>query len=260
MFLVLAQRIGSADVTVILLFVEQTVMFTCSVCLLERPQGAPSLVDSHAEVRPPSLLPQPQDPWTELPHPRGNDNRLQIEMDSQTWVRRHDEAMAPVWWFFCGSALQNCTFGYHAGGWGKPPVDEMGKPLYGDVFGTNATDFQVRTSPPCRPFSIFLSFFLYLFFFSSYSWWFLIGWRVSVAFCVQSKAEEEEVDRTPWGELEPSDEESSEEEEEEESDEEKPDETGFFTPADRCLMWTIIGTYMKIEAKICDSSCEAAVK
>ncbi|ERL93732.1 splicing factor 3B subunit 2 [Dendroctonus ponderosae] len=30
-----------------------------------------------------------------------------------------------------------CTFGYHAGGWGKPPVDENGKPLYGDVFGTN---------------------------------------------------------------------------------------------------------------------------
>ncbi|XP_076258581.1 splicing factor 3b subunit 2 [Rhynchophorus ferrugineus] len=30
-----------------------------------------------------------------------------------------------------------CSFGYHAGGWGKPPVDENGKPLYGDVFGTN---------------------------------------------------------------------------------------------------------------------------
>lgn len=30
------------------------------------------------------------------------------------------------------------TFGYHPGGWGKPPVDEMGNPLYGDVFGTNA--------------------------------------------------------------------------------------------------------------------------
>ncbi|XP_037336731.1 splicing factor 3B subunit 2 [Pungitius pungitius] len=87
----------------------------------------------------------------------------------------------------------NCTFGYHAGGWGKPPVDEMGKPLYGDVFGTNAIDFQ-------------------------------------------AKAEEEEVDHAPWGELEPSDEESSEEEEEEESDEEKPDETGFVTPADSGLI------------------------
>ncbi|XP_032533517.1 splicing factor 3B subunit 2 [Chiroxiphia lanceolata] len=84
---------------------------------------------------------------------------------------------------------EGCSFGYHAGGWGKPPVDETGKPLYGDVFGTNAAEFQ-------------------------------------------TKEEEEEIDRTPWGELEPSDEESSEEEEEEESDEEKPDETGFITPAD----------------------------
>uniref|UniRef100_A0A672LNX0 Splicing factor 3B subunit 2-like n=1 Tax=Sinocyclocheilus grahami TaxID=75366 RepID=A0A672LNX0_SINGR len=90
----------------------------------------------------------------------------------------------------CVSLFQGCSFGYHAGGWGKPPVDETGRPLYGDVFGTNAIDFH-------------------------------------------AKAEEEEVDRTTWGELEASDEESSEEEEEEEeSDEEKPDETGFFTPAD----------------------------
>lgn len=28
------------------------------------------------------------------------------------------------------------TFGYHSGGWGKPPVDEYGRPIYGDVFGT----------------------------------------------------------------------------------------------------------------------------
>ncbi|XP_026462141.1 splicing factor 3B subunit 2-like [Ctenocephalides felis] len=28
-----------------------------------------------------------------------------------------------------------CAFGYHTGGWGKPPVDEKGRPLYGDVFG-----------------------------------------------------------------------------------------------------------------------------
>jgi len=27
-------------------------------------------------------------------------------------------------------------YGYHPGGWGKPPVDEFGRPLYGDVFGT----------------------------------------------------------------------------------------------------------------------------
>ncbi|XP_040265840.1 splicing factor 3B subunit 2 [Bufo bufo] len=88
---------------------------------------------------------------------------------------------------------EGCSFGYHAGGWGKPPVDEMGKPLYGDVFGTNASDFQ-------------------------------------------SKNEEEDLDRTPWGELELSDDESSSEEEEEESDEDKPDETGFITPADSGLI------------------------
>uniref|UniRef100_A0A7E4VRX9 PSP domain-containing protein n=1 Tax=Panagrellus redivivus TaxID=6233 RepID=A0A7E4VRX9_PANRE len=33
---------------------------------------------------------------------------------------------------------EGCSFGYHAGGWGKPPVDEYGKPLYGDVFGLEA--------------------------------------------------------------------------------------------------------------------------
>ncbi|XP_034475284.1 splicing factor 3B subunit 2 [Drosophila innubila] len=35
---------------------------------------------------------------------------------------------------------EGTSFGYHAGGWGKPPVDENGKPLYGDVFGMNALD------------------------------------------------------------------------------------------------------------------------
>lgn len=39
-----------------------------------------------------------------------------------------------------------CSFGYHAGGWGKPPVDEYGRPLYGDVFGEvagNAADMHI---------------------------------------------------------------------------------------------------------------------
>ncbi|TDG49432.1 hypothetical protein AWZ03_004115 [Drosophila navojoa] len=35
---------------------------------------------------------------------------------------------------------EGTSFGYHAGGWGKPPVDENGKPLYGDVFGMNTLD------------------------------------------------------------------------------------------------------------------------
>nr|XP_042912781.1 splicing factor 3B subunit 2-like [Parasteatoda tepidariorum] len=36
----------------------------------------------------------------------------------------------------------SCSFGYHAGGWGKPPVDETGRPLYGDVFGMLILDNQ----------------------------------------------------------------------------------------------------------------------
>ena len=40
-----------------------------------------------------------------------------------------------------------CSFGYHAGGWGKPPVDERGRPLYGDVFGVDSDDkFEVQGS------------------------------------------------------------------------------------------------------------------
>ena len=33
--------------------------------------------------------------------------------------------------------VQGCSFGYFVGGWGKPPVDELGRPLYGDVFGVD---------------------------------------------------------------------------------------------------------------------------
>jgi len=32
---------------------------------------------------------------------------------------------------------EGARYGFHPGGWGKPPVDEFGRPLYGDVFGTN---------------------------------------------------------------------------------------------------------------------------
>jgi hypothetical protein len=44
-------------------------------------------------------------------------------------------------------------FGYHPGGWGKPPVDQDGQPLYGDVFGMhvepdNDLDIQV-CGPVC---------------------------------------------------------------------------------------------------------------
>ncbi len=37
--------------------------------------------------------------------------------------------------YACYFSAQGCSFGYFVGGWGKPPVDENGRPLYGDVFG-----------------------------------------------------------------------------------------------------------------------------
>ena len=44
----------------------------------------------------------------------------------------------------------------------------------------------------------------------------------------------DDVDQTPWGELESeSEEESSEEEESDTEDKKAPDETGFITPAER---------------------------
>lgn len=49
-----------------------------------------------------------------------------------------------------------CSFGYHAGGWGKPPVDEMGRPLYGDVFGITNQDDSVRETQ----FGIYIFFYL----------------------------------------------------------------------------------------------------
>lgn len=68
--------------------------------------------------------------------------------------------------------LQGCSFGYFVGGWGKPPVDERGRPLYGDVFG-------------------------------------LEGENTGKG---RGRAEEEEVDQTLWGELESEEEEESSEE------------------------------------------------
>mmetsp|Transcript_22765 Transcript_22765/g.54443 ORF Transcript_22765/g.54443 Transcript_22765/m.54443 type:complete len:516 (-) Transcript_22765:166-1713(-) len=39
-------------------------------------------------------------------------------------------------------------FGYHPGGWGKPPVDEFGRPLYGDVFGAAAEEEEDKDAAP----------------------------------------------------------------------------------------------------------------
>lgn len=86
---------------------------------------------------------------------------------------------------------EGCSFGFQLGGWGKTPVDESGKPLYGDVFGATNPDPQAAT-------------------------------------------QDEEVDKTRWGELES---ESEEEEELSDEDEDKePDEAGLVTPAETGLV------------------------
>lgn len=35
---------------------------------------------------------------------------------------------------------RGCEYGFHAGGWGKPPVDQWDRPLYGDVYGQATED------------------------------------------------------------------------------------------------------------------------
>ncbi|EPY50356.1 U2 snRNP-associated protein Sap145 [Schizosaccharomyces cryophilus OY26] len=39
-------------------------------------------------------------------------------------------------------------WGYHPGGWGKPPVDQYNRPLYGDVFGSTKPRIPAGAGPP----------------------------------------------------------------------------------------------------------------
>ncbi|GAO14896.1 uncharacterized protein UV8b_05063 [Ustilaginoidea virens] len=81
------------------------------------------------------------------------------------------------------------SWGFHPGGWGKPPVDESNRPLYGgDVFGLAQNGAQPQGQAQLQ-----------------------LG---------------EGVDRTLWGELQPREEESEEEESEEESEEDEDADTG----------------------------------
>lgn len=72
----------------------------------------------------------------------------------------------------------SAQWGFHPGGWGKPPLDEYNRPLYGDVFGVlpKAGDSGVCTSDTV------------ILFIYSYNNVPQMG---------------EPVDKTPWGELEP---------------------------------------------------------
>lgn len=84
------------------------------------------------------------------------------------------------------------SWGFHPGGWGKPPVDEFNRPLYGgDVFGITAAN----------------------------------GGQAQAAQGLAGAGEA--VEKNLWGELQPREEESEEEEEDEdESDEEEEQDAG----------------------------------
>ncbi|KAH6877316.1 hypothetical protein B0T10DRAFT_496846 [Thelonectria olida] len=93
------------------------------------------------------------------------------------------------------------SWGFHPGGWGKPPVDEFNRPLYGgDVFGlTSQNGAQAQTAAQAPA------------------------------------ATGDPVERTLWGELQPREEESEEEESEDEEEEEEEEEEdipgGLETPS-----------------------------
>lgn len=46
---------------------------------------------------------------------------------------------------------EGASWGYHPGDWGKPPVDEYGRPLYGDIFGTMDQELQHGVYIPKLP-------------------------------------------------------------------------------------------------------------
>ncbi|RSL61609.1 hypothetical protein CEP54_006157 [Fusarium duplospermum] len=92
------------------------------------------------------------------------------------------------------------SWGFHPGGWGKPPVDEFNRPLFGgDVFGlTGQSGGQGQSGAQ------------------------------------GTAATGEPVERTLWGELQPREEESEEEEESDEEEEEEEEEDtagGMETPS-----------------------------
>lgn len=83
------------------------------------------------------------------------------------------------------------SFGYQPGEWGKPPVDDYGRPLYGDVFGRGETEGGGEAGPDGA-----------------------LGNSYDAA-----------VDKAPWGNLVSESEESEEEEDPEDGNDQKDDGT-----------------------------------
>lgn len=98
------------------------------------------------------------------------------------------------------------SWGFQPGQWGKPPLDEYNRPLYGgDIFGIGAPGQPGYTGPAVQPTPA----------------------AAPIAPAAPTLAQEP-IDRTLWGELQPPAEESEEEESEEEDEDE--DEDGDIPP------------------------------
>jgi splicing factor 3B subunit 2 len=93
------------------------------------------------------------------------------------------------------------AWGFQPGQWGKPPLDEYNRPLYGgDIFGIMVPGQPGAAAPYQQPQTVTAAGF------------------------------SEPIDRTLWGELQPPAEESEEEESEEEEEEEEASEAGDIPP------------------------------
>lgn len=51
-------------------------------------------------------------------------------------------------WKWANVASCSAQWGFHPGGWGKPPLDEYNRPLYGDVFGVLPKNTDTDVSYP----------------------------------------------------------------------------------------------------------------
>ena len=72
------------------------------------------MVDRHAAI------------WTSAKLPQSPNQRT--ECSDSRWVSRLNFS-----WIV--DADISAQWGFHPGGWGKPPMDDFNRPLYGDVFG-----------------------------------------------------------------------------------------------------------------------------
>jgi len=52
---------------------------------------------------------------------------------------------------------KSAQWGFHPGGWGKPPLDEYNRPLYGDVFGVLQKASDTDVSSPSTVFNLLKS-------------------------------------------------------------------------------------------------------